>query len=131
MLLKLKQYLLLSFLIVTVTTTSGCFALLLGAAAGAGAAVYVKGDLEKNVEADIKKAHNAVLAGLKKNGIFVISDTLNVHDATTLGEYDDGTKVNVQVKSLTEKSSKIKVRVGVIGDEAKSVEIMNAIERKL
>ena len=131
MLFKLRQLLLMVCLAATVMTASGCFALLVGAAAGAAGAVYVKGDLEKNVDASLKASHAAVLAGLKAEDLFVVSDTVNVHDASTLAEFDDGTKVNVTIKALTERTSKIKVRVGVIGDEAKSLQVMKAIERKL
>ena len=126
-----KQPIILLLLILTVTTASGCVALLLGAAAGAATAVYVGGDLEKNFEEDIKTAHKAALAALKAQDVFVTQDTLNLHDASILGEYDDGEKVKVTIKALTERSSKVKVRVGVFGDELKANTVMNAIERKL
>ena len=131
MYLKLRQFILLTCLTVTVATSSGCFALLLGAAAGAAGVVYVKGDLEKNFDEDMERLHKASVAALKSKDIFVISETVNLHDITILGEDEAGEKVNVMIKALTEKTSKVKVRVGVVGDEAKSLELMNAIEKKL
>ena len=131
MYLKLRQSVLLACLAVTVATSSGCFALLLGAAAGAAGVVYVKGDLEKNFDEDMERLHKATVAGLKSMDIFILSETVNQHDITVVGEYEGGEKVNVAIKALTEKTSKVRLRVGVIGDEAKSLEIMNAIEKKL
>jgi len=128
---KLRQSLLLCCLSFTVLTSSGCFALLLGGAAGAAGVVYIQGVLEKNVDSGLKDTHEAVLKALKSEDVFVKTDELNVASAETKGEFTDGEKVQVNIEALTEKSSKIKVRVGVFGNEAKSNAIMKAIEKRL
>ncbi|HLF19141.1 MAG TPA: DUF3568 family protein [Candidatus Omnitrophota bacterium] len=118
-------------LTLTVMTTSGCFALLLGAAAGAVGTVYVQGDLQKSFERNIKDVHKVVLAVMKSMDILVKSDELNYADASVKGEYEDGEAVTVSIKALTEKTTKVTVRVGVFGDEVKSSELMNKLDRKI
>ena len=114
-----------------VVTTSGCVALLLGAVAGAGSVVYVKGELEKNLDATVVKMHKASLAGLKDLDMFVLSDELNVHNASIRSEDAQGKKVTIRIDALTERSSKIKIRIGIVGNKTKSQIILDAIERKL
>jgi len=114
-----------------VLTNSGCFALLLGGAAGAAGVVYIQGVLEQNFDRNIKDVHEAALKTMKAQEIYVSSDVLNYADAEIKGEYEDGEAVTVNVKALTEKSSKLKIRVGVFGDEIKSNVLMRAIEKKL
>jgi len=131
MIKKIKELIVVGVIALCAVSTSGCALLVIGAAAGAASAVYVKGDLEKNFDGDLKKVHNATLAGLKAQNIFVTQDNLTVREGSILGEFSDGEKVNVSITALTEKSSKVKVRVGVFGNELKSNTIMNAIEKKL
>ena len=128
---KLRQTFLLLSLSFTVLTSSGCFALLLGGAAGAAGVVYIQGVLEKNFDSSLKDAHEATLKALKSEGIFIKTDELNVANSEVKGEFADGEKIQVNIEALTEKSSKVKVRVGVFGDEAKSNAIMSAIEKRL
>ena len=128
---KLRQSFLLCCLLFTVLTSSGCFALLLGGAAGAAGVVYIQGVLEKNFDSSLKDTHAATLKALKSEGIFIKTDELNVANSEIKGEFADGEKIQVNIEALTEKSSKVKVRVGVFGDEAKSNALMSAIEKRL
>ena len=114
-----------------VLATSGCIPLLIGAAAGAGGIVYVKGAAVKNVDENIGKVHKAGLAALKKLGIFVTDDEVNKHSMVIKAEYEDGKKVLVKAEALTEFVSKVTVRAGVIGDQEESEMILNAIENEL
>ncbi len=114
-----------------VFTNSGCYAVVLGAAAGAGSVAYVKGRIEKNFDRPVKKVNAATLSALKGLDIFVISDELTTHESEIKGEYDDGKEVKIKIIALTEKSSKITIRVGVLGNEEKSLEVLNAVIKKL
>jgi len=127
----MKNILLVTSLGLILITASGCIALLIGAAAGAGGVVYVKGELEKNFDATVAKVHKASIAGLKNLDMFILSDELNVHDASIRSEDAQGKKVTINIDALTERSSKIKIRVGLVGNKMKSQIILDAIERKL
>ena len=128
---KFRQSMLMLCLSFTVVTSSGCFALLLGGAAGAAGVVYIQGILEKNFDRGLKDTHTATLKALKAEDIFVKTDELNVANSEIKGEFDDGEKIQINIDALTEKSSKVKIRVGVFGDELKSNMIMSAIEKRL
>jgi len=111
---------------VIVLTSSGCF-LLIGAAAGAGGYAYVKGTMQNTVYSTVREIHPASLKALEELGIFITDDELNVHSAKVEGEYADGKKVIVDIEALTERASKIKVRVGTLGDKERSNVIINTI----
>jgi len=130
MILRFQRTLMILSLGAIVLTSSGCF-LLIGAAAGAGGYAYVRGALQKNVDSTVKKIHSSSLKALKGLDIFVTDDELNVHSAKVNGEYADGKRVIVDIEALTERSSKIKVRVGTWGDKDRSLVIIGAIEKQL
>ena len=114
-----------------VISQSGCFALLLGAAAGAGTMAWMNGDLEYNFDASVDKAHNAALRGLKKLALPITQDHKDKHNAKIKSTYSDGKDVNVTIEAITERSSKIKIRVGVFGDQPRSEAILTAIKKYL
>jgi len=128
---KLKQSICICLLLVVVISSSGCVALFLGAAAGAGGVYYFKGNLEKNYDYSVSQVHDSVLAALKSLGTFIKEDELNKHSAAIKFEFEDGTKGRVEVIALTERASKLKVRIGVFGDEEKSRKILNEIEKNM
>ncbi|MCA9408414.1 MAG: DUF3568 family protein [Candidatus Omnitrophica bacterium] len=111
--------------------TTGCIPLVLGAAAGAGGVVFIKGNLEKNLDSSVKQVHKASLAAMEKLDLFIVDDDLDVHDAKIKAEDFDGKSILITVKALTERSSKLTVRVGVLGDEERSAHIISEIESKL
>lgn len=117
--------------VILVGHLQGCVPLLVGAAAGAGGVAYVQGILEKNVDAPVSKVYKASLSALRQMGYIIISDELDKHSAHIKSQFEDEKKINIDVSALTEKSSKIQVRVGVFGDETKSQMILNAILKKL
>ena len=112
-------------------TTNGCVPLLIGAAAGAGGVVWVKGSLEQNFDKTVEQLHRASLAGLRDIKCTVRADQVRKHLAKITFEFDDGQKGSVNIKALTERSAKLKIRVGVLGDETKSQIALNAILRHL
>ncbi len=111
--------------------SQGCAPLVVGAAAGAGGFAFLKGNLVKNVDSSVAEVHKAALSALKNLDLFVTQDELNRHSGKIQSEYADGKKVVVVIQALTEKSSKIKIKIGVFGDQNKSITIMNAIQKKL
>ena len=115
----------------TVLTTSGCFALLIGAAAGAGGVAYVKGGLEQNFDKTVDQLHRASVAGLRDIKCVVRNDEIRKHLAKIEFEFDDGQKGSVNIKALTERSAQLKIRIGVLGDETKSHIVLNAILKHL
>ena len=125
---KLGLSFLLTFFILS---SAGCVPLLVGAAAGVGGVTYVKGALEKNFDHSVKEVHRATLKGLKDLKMFVREEKNDVHSTFIKAEFDDGKRVKIHINALTERSSKITIRIGVFGDETKSQILLNAIQKRL
>lgn len=117
--------------IISLFTTAGCIPLMLGAAAGAGGVVYVKGNLEKNFDYPVADVHQASLDALKDLGLIITNDDITRHNATIDAQFDDGKKLKITITALTEKACNIKVRAGIVGDEIRAQSVMTAIENQL
>lgn len=115
----------------SLTAMVGCVPLLIGAAVGAGGMTYVKGSLVHNVDNTVDEANKASLKALKDLEFFIISDELNKHSSIIKAEYEDGRGVSVFIDALTERSSKITIRIGIFGDPDESQAILNAILKGL
>lgn len=107
---------------------TGCAALLVGAAAGAGGVAYVQGELKVTESVSLvvaqraaEKALTDLKLGIQKRQADGLSGVL---EARTAGDQ----KVTVKTKRIADKSTEIGIRVGVLGDEAKSRQILNRIQ---
>lgn len=118
---------------VSVLSNQGCVALVVGAAVGAGGFAFIKGNLEQNLDHSVKEVYNASLKALDKLKIDVYKKTLETHHGVIYGytERQDKTRVKITIQALTEKASNIKIRVGWVGDESRSIEILEAIKKAL
>jgi hypothetical protein len=109
----------------------GCAAVVVGGAAGAGTVVYVKGQLNEDINASVSKVYDASLSALKELELPIIEDNHDTLSAKIKSKFADGDDVWIQIESVTAESSKITIRVGVMGDENKSRRIIDAIHRHL
>jgi hypothetical protein len=109
----------------------GCAALLVGGAVGAGSVVYIKGQLKEDMAVSVRRVHDATIPALKELGLPIIEDNHDRLSASMKSRTADGSDVWIAVESVTQDSSKITVRVGLIGDERKSRQILDAIHRHL
>lgn len=128
---KIKRPLGALFLLVYVMTTSGCFALIVGAAAGAGGVIWAKGGLQKEFNMALDRVHEAGVKALKKLELPIIIDRKDKLTAKLESKFADGTNVWIDFDALTSKNTKVNVRVGALGDQMRSQEIMEMIERYL
>ncbi len=112
-------------------TAQGCVPLLIGAAAGAGGVAWAKGSLEQNFDKTVDQLHRAGLAGIRDIKGTVRNDQIRKHLAKIEFTFDDGQKGAIHIKAMTERSAKLKIRIGVLGDETKSHIVLNAILKHL
>ena len=126
-----RNVVLMSALILNLFLNAGCFAVVIGAAAGAGGIAFIKGILTQNVDYDVKKVHEASLKAVKDLALNVSSDQLDVHASMIKGSYPDGKNFSIQLEALTERATNIMIRIGVFGDEERSRMILNAILKRL
>jgi len=112
--------------------TSGCFlALLAGGAAGAGAAIYYEGYLEQTLAAPVEKCHNAARAALKDIKLQVPVDKLDARTGHLESEYADGKHVWIDLESQGASLTRVKIRVGRVGDKERSAEILDKMKHRL
>ncbi len=112
-----------------VSLLSGCGVFLVGAgvAAGVGVGAYIEGELKTTDAVSFDTAWNAALAGVTKME-FTITD--QTHDAlagkiVARGAQDRRAEVNV--KRVTDATTEIRIRVGTLGDEAASRQLLDKI----
>lgn len=110
----------------------GCFALLAGAAGGTGTAVWLSGKLTQQVNAPYNKTIDAVSAALRSLRLEITKETVGKNVAQIMSKYTDGKTIWVDVRRISDTSSKIEVRVGAIdGDKVAADKILKRIQRYL
>ena len=126
----LSKLLALTVLVAVLCSTTGCL-LLVGAGAGAGSAAYYMGKLEDEVNAPVDDVHDATLDGLKDLEMPVLKDQGDKLSGKVESVTADDRNVWIYIDSLTTSRSKITIRVGLVGDEVRSQQILKAIRDAL
>ena len=110
----------------------GCFAIVAGAAGGAGTAVWLSGKLTQEVNYPFDHAEKAAESGLGTLSLPITKKTVSTDVAQLISTYTDGKTIWVDVKRISEASSKIEVRVGAVNSDKQAADrIMTAIRRSL
>ena len=114
------------------TNIYGCFAVVAGAAGGAGTSAWLSGKLSQDVHAPFEKTVKASRSALESMKLEVTKETTKEDMAQIIGKYTDGKTIWIDVHRLTESSSKVDVRVGAVnGDKAASDKILKKIQKYL
>lgn len=125
----------IAFLILSVfllANVCGCFLLLAGAAGGAGTAVWLSGKLVQEVNYPFERSVSATRSALNSLKLEITKETIEKNVAQLMGKYSDGKTVWVDIRKITELSSKIEVRVGAVsGDKAAAEKILKRITQYL
>ena len=110
-------------LCVLLITTGGC-AVLVAGAVGAGAGVgtyrYVEGNLKRDYMGPLPKVMRASLAALDDLKIAPNLEREDDSGALIRGIMNDGTKVTVNLKEISDNQIEVGVRVGFFGDREQS-----------
>jgi hypothetical protein len=127
----LRKRLYVHVLVMLYILNSGCAALVVGAGAGAAGVIWYEGKLEETVATPVPNVHQAVEAGLKDLNITITEDKYDGLTAKVRGVLADGKKVWIDAESVSASTTKITIRVGVLGDKDFSLRIRDAIKRHL
>jgi len=110
----------------------GCAPVVIGTAATvAGGYVWARGNLELTVEYPAVDLYTAARRALEERGIMVERDRHDRFGASLSGRAHDSRRVTVRITGLTEYSSRIRVRVGAMGDQDESRVLMNHILKNI
>ncbi|MFA5389620.1 MAG: DUF3568 family protein [Candidatus Omnitrophota bacterium] len=110
----------------------GCAALLVGAASGAGTAVWLSGKLTQQVNTSFDRTIEAAKSGLKSLDMEVTKETKEMNVAQIKSKYMGGKTVWIDIRKISDTSSKIEIRVGAVtSDKEAADKILKAIRRHL
>lgn len=114
----------------TVATTSGCLAVAAGAGA-AGAVAYVRGELKSPVAAGYDAAVNAANRAIQDLQFAKVSERRDALLTIIVARTAADKKVEIRVENTSRELSTVRIRVGVLGDEAVSLTILDRIKARL
>jgi hypothetical protein len=116
-------YLMMAFLL------QGCLVVAVGA--GAGTVAYLRGDLESVEAKDIEAVYAAAKKAVQQLEFRLISDAKDALSAVIVLRDAQNKKITINLRSTTESSTKISIRVGTFGSETKSILIYDQIKKNL
>ncbi len=127
----LRRIILAAAMIAAASSMSGCVALAVGAAGSAAGVVYVKGRLQDNLDASVQRVYNASLAMLAAKGLPVREKEVDAGSAWIRSEYKDGEDIRIDIDAVTSEVSEIRIRVGLTGDQGRSIDLLDGIKARL
>ncbi|HWA87301.1 MAG TPA: DUF3568 family protein [Opitutus sp.] len=110
--------------------TSGCLAVAAGAGAGAAVA-YVRGELKATVSADYEPTVTAANRALQDLQFAKVSEKHDAIEDTIVARTAADKKVEIHIEQLTREATTVKIRVGLLGDEATSIAVLDKIKSRL
>ena len=129
--MKVQSLTLTLMLCALIITASGC-AVLLAGAAGAGAGVgsyrYVEGNLKRDYMGPLPKVLRASLAALDDLNSAPNIEREDDSGGLIKGIMNDGTKVTVNLKKISDNQIEVGVRVGFFGDREQAELVQEKIE---
>lgn len=114
---------------IAMLTTSACAVLLLGAGAGgaAGGTAYVLGELKVTKEMSLDEAWRRAQAAIKDLEFLLTSEVKDALSAKLTARTAGDKKVQIILNKHSNALTEIRIRVGVLGDDALSRLILEKI----
>ncbi len=117
-------------LVMVLVVQPGCVIVAAGAA-GASTVAYVRGDLRASVDSDYESAVTASRRALDKMEFKIIEEKRDALTADFVARTALDKKVQIRVTKQGDETTMLRIRVGVFGDEALSMTLLNEIKRRL
>ena len=108
---------------------SGCTVLGVGAASAIGGSYYISGEIKASYTVSIYHLYEVSLYTFQEEGIKTVSVQNTKTDADILGELDDGESIKIHIYYNDKEEATIGIRIGSIGDEKRSRELLKKMER--
>lgn len=129
---KKIKLLLLSIIIVTSLNSCVLAAVLIGGAIVAGGTVYyINGNYIIEVPKDLRTVYNATIKAIQMDSKYtLISQDFN-NNLASVKASQGSDNISIDLSSIKNRSTEIKIRVGTLGDEKRSAELANDISRNI
>jgi len=129
MLKKIMFFVLAGFLLVNMY---GCIAILAGTAGGAGTATWLSGKSTQEFNASYERTINAAKKTLLSFKLDLVKETRQDDISQLKSKYTDGREIWIDVRKITDKTTKVEVRVGAVNpDKEAATKILKRIGRYL
>lgn len=128
-----KLYLITISIIIAISLNScAVAAILIGVAVVAGGTVYyINGNYVIEVPRDIRSVYNATIKTIQMDSENkLISQTYNTK-AAAIKASQRGKSISIDLSNVDSRSTEIKIRIGVLGDEKKSADLANSITKNI
>lgn len=105
-----------------------CAAVVVGTAGAAGGYLWVRGWLEKEIKAPLPAVQKASLKALKSLDLHLEKNQMDKLKGIIRAESVDGTKIYIKLKALDFHTTRVRIRVGTLGDKDLSQHILKTLE---
>lgn len=119
-----------SLLLGLLLTATGCVAVVAASAAGAGVA-WVRGALQTNLEHGMDATFKAANAAVRDMEFARVSDRKSGVDAQVVARTALDKRIEITLKRVSDRVTQVDIRVGVFGDEALSLALLEKIKANL
>ena len=110
----------------------GCFAVVAGTAGGAGTAVWLSGKLTQEFNASYERTIAAAEHAMQSLKLEVTKISKEEKVAQLRSKYSDGKEIWIDIRKVTDNSTRVDVRVGVVSPDKKAADdILKRIKRYL
>lgn len=109
----------------------GCVAVVAGTAGGVGTATWLSGKMSQDYNVSRDTAVRAVKMSLDALKLEITKETRAEEVTQVKGKYTDGREIWIDVRKITDSSSRVQVRVGAMSDKAAAEKIMKKIDSYL
>lgn len=110
----------------------GCATLLVGTAAGAGTAVWLGGKLTQEFDASYERTIDAAKKALQSLKLEIAKEIKEENVAQLRSKYIDGKDIWIDIRRITENSTKVEVRVGAVSpDKQAAAKILKRVQNYL
>lgn len=109
---------------------SGCVIIAAGAV-GAGAVAYVRGELATSLEHELDDVYRAAQVALAKQEFAKIEERKSGLDAQLVHRTALDKRVEIKLEKITDRLTKLRIRVGLVGDQDLSLAILEKIKAEL
>jgi len=116
-------------LALAVALQSGCVVAAVGA--GAGAVAYIRGDLEATLESSLNATNKAAGRAISQLEFAKVSENKDALTSNITARTAQDKKVEIFMTKVSDSITKVRIRVGVFGDEAVSMAILDKIKAAL
>ena len=99
--------------------------------AGAGAYAYLRGSLDSHLSADFDQCLAAVRKEVPRMGYVKVRELSDQSSAKFIFRDTFDTKISIHLSQRSGGMTEITIRVGQLGDEDRSIQILNQINREL